>query len=204
MCRGYAPTIGAPAGAAIYFAVDVDADNDQIRDLVRPYFAAIGEAMRSSGALPAYRIGVYGSGAVCSAMQDAGLAELAWLSCSVGWRGHKAFKKSGRWNLLQHAPTTLAGLDVDPNDTNPARPDIGDFLPWGAAGAVGAPPLHDIRWVQTALNTLGAAPPLVVDGIVGPRTERAVRAFQQDHGLRVDGVPGPHTVAALAATLARR
>lgn len=36
-----------------------------------------------------------------------------------------------------------------------------------------------------------------MDGVFGPLTERAVRAFQQDSGLVVDGIAGPMTFAAL-------
>src|SRR3954464_8727555 len=36
-----------------------------------------------------------------------------------------------------------------------------------------------------------------IDGISGPGTKRAVRAFQRRHKLSVDGVAGPHTRSAL-------
>jgi len=56
--------------------------------------------------------------------------------------------------------------------------------------------------VQYRLNAagFGAGP---VDGILGPRTKRAIRKFQETyrglHHLLVDGVPGPKTQAALVS-----
>lgn len=53
-----------------------------------------------------------------------------------------------------------------------------------------------VRVVQRALHAAGYDPG-PVDGIFGPRTAAAVRAFQRDRGLRVDGVVGPQTWRAL-------
>ena len=53
-----------------------------------------------------------------------------------------------------------------------------------------------IRWVQQSLNQLQNAG-LAVDGIAGPLTRNAVRAFQGRAGLVQDGVVGPLTEAAL-------
>jgi hypothetical protein len=57
-------------------------------------------------------------------------------------------------------------------------------------------PVEQLTGVQARLNNLGydCGP---VDGINGPRTEAAVRAFQKDHGLDIDGIPGSKTQAAL-------
>jgi soluble lytic murein transglycosylase-like protein len=38
-----------------------------------------------------------------------------------------------------------------------------------------------------------------INGFFGPRTQRAIRAFQRAHGLAVDGIAGPMTLKALRA-----
>ena len=39
---------------------------------------------------------------------------------------------------------------------------------------------------------------ITVDGIVGPQTKKAIKAFQKEKGLKVDGIVGKNTTAALA------
>jgi lysozyme family protein len=63
-------------------------------------------------------------------------------------------------------------------------------------------PVYDAEWVQTSLNSLGATPPLTVDGISGAATRTAVRAFQSSKSLTVDGVVGPLTIDAIKQALA--
>jgi hypothetical protein len=53
-----------------------------------------------------------------------------------------------------------------------------------------------IAALQVALRALGHYRH-TVDGLMGPRTRRAVRAFQRRRRLRVDGIPGPRTRRAL-------
>jgi lysozyme family protein len=63
-------------------------------------------------------------------------------------------------------------------------------------------PILDAAWLQTSLNTLGATPPLVVDGVFGAATRTAVRAFQKTKGLTVNGNASAPTVTAIKAALA--
>ena len=57
--------------------------------------------------------------------------------------------------------------------------------------------------MQTKLNRLGYdLGPCGIDGDFGRATEKAVKAFQGDHGLKVDGICGPTTWAALDAAVA--
>jgi peptidoglycan hydrolase-like protein with peptidoglycan-binding domain len=45
--------------------------------------------------------------------------------------------------------------------------------------------------------------PVTVDGIFGPKTDAAVRAFQTEKHLSVDGIVGPQTWSALIVTVRR-
>lgn len=57
---------------------------------------------------------------------------------------------------------------------------------------------EDVKKLQTALDELGydlGKPG--IDGIIGPITEKAIKAFQEANGILADGVVGPETLAAL-------
>lgn len=117
------PRLGAPAGACVYFAVDVDGTAAQLKNNVLPYFKAIREAFADGE----YRVGIYGPGQFCQAVKDAGYADLFWLANARGWKGYVQFK--GAADLVQQVPTHIAGgLDVDPNVAYTA--DWGQFVPF--------------------------------------------------------------------------
>ena len=51
---------------------------------------------------------------------------------------------------------------------------------------------EDVKWLQASLNKLMGVS-LVVDGMYGAKTKKAVKDFQKKYGLQVDGVAGPIT-----------
>jgi Putative peptidoglycan binding domain len=57
-------------------------------------------------------------------------------------------------------------------------------------------PVSFATGIQARLNNLAFSCGSV-DGIIGPKTKAAVRAFQEYYGLQVDGIPGPITQAKL-------
>jgi murein DD-endopeptidase MepM/ murein hydrolase activator NlpD len=67
------------------------------------------------------------------------------------------------------------------------------LVPGVAHARPGSP---DVAALQVALRAKGIYAG-VVDGVRGPETERAVRAFQRRAKIAADGVPGPQTRAAL-------
>jgi hypothetical protein len=58
---------------------------------------------------------------------------------------------------------------------------------------------HPVNTLQYLLGARGHT--VTVDGIFGPNTDAAVRAFQQQKGLAVDGIVGPNTWSALIITV---
>ena len=128
----YAPTVGAPKGAAVYFAADNDFSASQIQNSILPYFNAVCAAMKDSG----LSVGVYGSGAVCEAVIGKTGTDLAWLSGSMGWTDSKAYlaSKPAALRLVQDKmDTRIANMDCD---TDYELGDFGDFLPFAAASPV--------------------------------------------------------------------
>ena len=63
--------------------------------------------------------------------------------------------------------------------------------------------LRDAEWLQNSLNRLGADPQLETDGIAGPATRNAVRAFQLSQNIAADGIAGPITIAAIETALTK-
>lgn len=61
------------------------------------------------------------------------------------------------------------------------------------------------KWLQGELNAiLSPSPPLVVDGLYGPKTIAAVEQLQTKLGLAADGIAGSITQAAIQAFLVKK
>lgn len=54
-----------------------------------------------------------------------------------------------------------------------------------------------VERLQSMLNFVGGKDTLAVDGIFGPKTEAAVKQFQDNDDLAVDGIVGRETWTAL-------
>jgi hypothetical protein len=125
---GQARALRQPPGSAIYFAVDFDARR-QALDAVQEYFRGVAAGFAAAGqGNPVYQVGVYGSGAVCEQMKQAGLARYAWLSNSFMWDGSMTYDG---WNIRQgdrHAELSFN------HDSNEARGDYGGFVLAGDVG----------------------------------------------------------------------
>jgi hypothetical protein len=104
-----------------------------------------------------------------------------------------------RWQQaeLPHGAAGAGFIDWDER-----LPDVEQIKNWLAGQPIPSETRHDTRWLQKALNDLGASPRLVVDGIDGPAIRQAVKNFQTQAKLFVDGIAGPQTMAAIERQLA--
>ena len=117
-----ARALGQPPGSAIYFAIDYNAPERDMVGAVQQYFRGVRAGLAAAGGgSPPYRIGVYGSGAVCAYLKRMELAEYTWLSASTAWYGSRDY---GDWDIKQGPRTTLLSFD---HDINEARDDYGGF-----------------------------------------------------------------------------
>jgi hypothetical protein len=113
--------VGQPAGTAIYFAVDFNAGGAALNQ-VDQYFRGVNSAFAAaSRGGPGYRIGVYGSGAVCDAITRARLAQYSWLSNAHAWAGYNSY---ATWNIRQHGAFGTLSFNHDGDE---ARGDYGAF-----------------------------------------------------------------------------
>ena len=115
---------GQPEGTAIYFSIDYDASSADIEGCITAYFEAIDKALAGT-----YAVGVYGSGATCTAIMNAGLAKYAWLAQSSGWSGYHTFDG---WAIKQGAEQSVCGLD---SDLDEAQADFGAWVPASTSAA---------------------------------------------------------------------
>jgi peptidoglycan hydrolase-like protein with peptidoglycan-binding domain len=88
-----------------------------------------------------------------------------------------------RAELIDFVPFNVAGRTIM----------SGSISPWPVvkSGSNG----HPIKTLQYLLRARGQS--VAVDGVFGPNTAAAVKAFQASHGLTADGIVGPVTWAAL-------
>ncbi|MBC6315317.1 glycoside hydrolase domain-containing protein [Listeria grandensis] len=110
--------LGFPAGTTIYFAVDLDAYDYQITDLIMPYFQNLRAAFKQNQDLRSYQIGVYGARNVCSRLKNAGLVDNVFVAdMSTGFSGNLGFPMPDDWAFDQYFEMSIGTgngkLDID-------------------------------------------------------------------------------------------
>lgn len=142
------------------------------------------------------------------------------LVASLGWLGYEKFvkKEAHPVRLAQEKARSVIRASTNPTQLRAlARGLAQSGDPAGAVAATQKANALDAISPSTssatsprALLRQGSTGPdvmriqqilgLKADGIYGPKTAAAVKAFQSSRGLAVDGIVGPQTLAALSQT----
>ena len=87
-----AKRIGVPSGTTIYFAVDFDCYDYQMKSFIVPYFKKLNLVFNSETNNKKYKVGIYAPRYICSYISKKGLAEYSFVadmssgySCNLGY-----------------------------------------------------------------------------------------------------------------------
>lgn len=109
------------------------------------------------------------------------------------------------WQYTSRGEVPGIAGSVDLNRFNGTIDDLHAYLTRTENSGIVTPTPFDLTTVigvQRALNHLKfVTPPLIEDGVNGPKTQASVRAFQKTSGLAVDGIVGEKTRAVLTRLL---
>lgn len=103
-----------------------------------------------------------------------------------------------RWQQTE-LPRGVAGVGVVDWDDQTAN--IAPIRQWLVGEDISPVTYREIKWLQQALNDLGAEPKVLVDGMDGPSTRQALKAFQATVNIAADGIAGLQTIAAIERQL---
>ena len=95
-----AQALGQPAGTPIYFQVNYDAPDSDVRGCILTYLRAVKAVFEASHYL--YKLGLYGSGVVLDYYKNT--FQYTWLAANTAWRGYSA---NGGYSLVQGAVGSL-------------------------------------------------------------------------------------------------
>ena len=98
-----------PKDTVIYFAVDLDVYEDQIKEYIIPYFQGINEYISNK-----YRVGIYGPRLICSRVSEEELACSSFVAdMSTGYSGNIGQKMPENWCYDQFTEISKFNNDFD-------------------------------------------------------------------------------------------
>lgn len=108
-----AGALGIPDASYIYFAVDFDAQGEDIQHNVIPYFWGIQNTFRDGIAGLHYQAGVYGTRNVCTQIHNTVRTQRSYVAnMSSGWSGNLGFSQPLDWAFDQFYEYSYASVDA--------------------------------------------------------------------------------------------
>ncbi|MCR5755691.1 MAG: DUF1906 domain-containing protein, partial [Acetatifactor sp.] len=111
--------LGFPSGSIIYFAVDYDAYDTQVTNVLLPFFHTLSREFNSIN-YAGFKIGIYGPRNVCTRISLAGYAKASFVSdMSTGYSGNLGYPLPYNWTFDQIVttviknPSTNTSIEID-------------------------------------------------------------------------------------------
>ena len=111
--------LGFRSGTIIYFAVDYDAYDAQVTNVLLPFFRTLSREFRNMN-YAGFKIGIYGPRNVCTRISQAGYAVASFVSdMSTGYSGNLGYPMPYNWTFDQIVttvitdPTTNVSIEID-------------------------------------------------------------------------------------------
>lgn len=99
--------LGFHSGTIIYFAVDYDAYDSHVTNVLLPYFSILSNAFRNMNHA-GFRIGIYAPRNVCTRISKAGYAVASFVSdMSSGYSGNLGYPMPNNWTFDQIVTTVI-------------------------------------------------------------------------------------------------
>lgn len=111
--------LGFHSGTIIYFAVDYDAYDAQVTNVLIPFFSTLANAFKNMN-YAGFKIGIYGPRNVCTRISKAGYAVASFVSdMSTGYSGNLGYTMPYNWTFDQIVttvitdPATNVSIEID-------------------------------------------------------------------------------------------
>lgn len=127
-----AKRLGFVSGTTIYFACDVDLQENNIETTLMNYMRGVNQAFENTK-LPDYQVGIYGTRNVCSHVITGGLAKYCFVSdMSTGYSGNLGYAMPASWSFDQFIEYSIGSslpIDQVATDRKISDPGCKTFVP---------------------------------------------------------------------------
>jgi len=125
-----AKSLGVPRKEIIYFTVDYDFMEDQVKSKIIPYFKGVNEYAKEAGNI--FRIGIYGSRNTCSLVKNEGYSVSSFVSdLSTGYSGNMGYPLPDDWafdQIKEYSPSSSVSIGIDKNVRSGRYEGFDDFI----------------------------------------------------------------------------
>ncbi|AQT84720.1 spore cortex-lytic enzyme [Paenibacillus larvae subsp. larvae] len=125
-----AKSLGVPRNEIIYFTVDYDFMEDQVKSKIIPYFKGVNEYAKEAKNI--FKIGIYGSRNTCSLVKKEGYSVSSFVSdLSTGYSGNMGFPLPDDWafdQIKEYGPSSSVSIGIDKNVRSGRYEGFNDFI----------------------------------------------------------------------------